>query len=454
MLNDKYGGAHSTANHEAITAFEAAIYAVAAHRPLGEALQRTLKMDDDFVAAHALYGFGNVILARHETVGTARAIFPVAKQKLEKCGGGTPSERALVEALGLAIDGKLQASASRLELHLDVHPCDFLALKISHALRFMSGQSSQMIAVTRRLLPSWSADDAAYGFVLGCHAFGLEETGQFVAAERFGREAHKHECADAWGLHAVSHVMEMSRRTDDGIAWLEETRRDWSACNNFSYHIGWHLALFRLEQRRIDDVLDVYDRDIRPTASDDFRDIANATSILWRLEMEGVPVGHRWDELHALSVSRRSDMTYVFGSLHYLLALVAADNMSGATDLLRELRTISTDATHDQAMVAADVGVPLAETIIAMAHNRPLRADLVRLANKLHAVGGSHAQRDVFLRTLLMAAAEAGDAPSVLVISRMRHAVRSSDRFMSLVAKRLDENRDMRRVASTAHRAS
>ena len=50
-------------------------------------------------------------------------------------------------------------------------------------------------------------------------------------------------------------------------------------------------------------------------------------------------------------------------------------------------------------------------------------------------MGGSHAQRDVFLRTLLMAAASRGDSPAFLAISRIRHNLRSSDRFIVGVEK-------------------
>jgi len=37
--------------------------------------------------------------------------------------------------------------------------------------------------------PTWDARVAGYGFVLGYHAFGLEETDDYAAAERAGREA-------------------------------------------------------------------------------------------------------------------------------------------------------------------------------------------------------------------------------------------------------------------------
>lgn len=437
MLNDKYGGEHSTTSTAAVSSFEGAVYAVAAHRPIGDAIQKALQFDPNLVAAQALLGFGNIILGKIENAAAARSLLSRSVQLLARSDGGTSSERALVEALRLAAGGELKAAALRFDSHLGTQPCDFLALKLSHALRFMSGQASEMLALTSQILGSWSPSDAGYGFVLGCHAFGLEESGQFGAAERFGREAYAHERNDAWGLHAVSHVMEMSRRVEEGSAWLEKTRPDWSGCNNFAYHLGWHLALYRLEQGQIDEVLDVYDKDIRPTNTDDFRDMANATSILWRMEMEGVAVGNRWDELQEVASKRRMDMTYVFGSLHYLLALVASGDAQGANELLEEMRKISVSKSFDQSLVAAEVGVPLAQTIIAVGDRRTSHVDLVKIAAKLPIIGGSHAQRDVFLRTLLIAAAENNDHTSVLAINRIRHSLRSTDRFMSFVENRM-----------------
>lgn len=443
MLIDTFGTAHTTENPAALTAFEGAVHAVAAHRPVGNALQLALEQDDGLVAAHALTGFANVILGRSETLIHAKALLPAAEAALANRDGGTASERALVEALRLAVEGHLQAAATHLESHVRIHPGDFLCIKISHALRFMCGQPCAMLALTRGILSEWSPTDRAYGFVLGCHAFGLEETGLLADAEVAGRAAYFREPTDAWGLHAVSHVMEMERRTGEGIDWLNTSRADWGSCNNFSFHLAWHLALFLLEQGRIDEVLDLYDREIRPAPTDDFRDVANASSLLWRLEREGVPVGGRWLELHEIAVRRSKDTAYVFASLHYLLALVASGDYANAEVLLQQLRTVADSPTSDQARVAADAGVPLAEIIIAMSRGQTPAADLMRAAVRLPSIGGSHAQRDVFLRTLLETAANTGDPGLFSALSRIRHSLRSADRFVIALEKRLGD-----RVAS------
>ena len=437
MLRDTYGATHSTNSAAAVSAFEDAVGRVASHRPIGTALQTALSHDDALAAAHALVGFANVILARSETVANAPVYLAAAQSGLERCGGGSPSERALVEALELCVAGRLRCAAARLDKHLESQPLDFLALKLSHSLRFMSGQGAEMLSLTRRTVPAWTPNHAGYGFVLGCHAFGLEEAGYFSAAEVIGRQAYSHEQSDAWGLHAVSHVMEMSGRTSEGVDWLEAARPNWSQCNNFSFHMSWHLALFLLEQGSVEAVLDVYDREIRPASTDDFRDMANATSMLWRLELEGVAVGARWHELHEIASKRRQDMTYVFGSLHYLLALVASGDRTGSAELFASLKVRAGSATDDQAGVAASVGLPLAEIIMTMADGIVCSSDLVHVAVNLPKIGGSHAQRDVFLRTLLVAARDQSNPAALLEILRIRSSLRSPDRFLHFVDARV-----------------
>lgn len=444
MMLDRFGGAHTTASQLAVRSFERAVGAVGAHRPAGEFLQNALRFDESLISAHALLGFANVILGRSETSVLATSLSASATRVLRERSGGTALEAALVRALSYAAGGHLKAAADVLEAHLIDFPTHFLALKLAHSLRFMSGQPAEMLALTRRLLPHWTAADAGYGFVLGCHAFGLEEMGYFTEAEAYGRDAYRHERSDAWGLHAVSHVMEMSNRTDDGIAWLEASRADWSSCNNFAFHIGWHLALFHLERGDVATVLSVYDRDVRAAPTDDFRDMANAASLLWRLEQEGIDVGERWSELHDIASKRRQDTTYVFGSLHYLLVLVARGDRSGAAELLAALGERAKANADDQSDIAARIGLPLAAVIIGANGPSVSAGAIAETAALLQGIGGSHAQRDVFLRTLLLSASRSGNVETVTALSRVRHYLRSSDRFIRMIDRHCRQSATVR----------
>lgn len=450
MIHDQYGGTHTTTSQLAVSSFERAVVAVGAHRPAGEPLQEALRHDGGLISAHALLGIANVILARSETSLLATNLCAVANRLLIDRGGGTASEQALVGALTFASVGQLKSAADRLELHLAEAPTDFIALKIAHSLRFMSGQPAEMLSLTRRVQSDWTPAEAAYGFVLGCHAFGLEEMGYFGEAEAYGRNAYRHEPLDAWGLHAVSHVMEMSNRTDEGIQWLEASRPDWSSCNNFAFHIGWHLALFHLERGDTPTVLSIYDRDVRASRTDDFRDMANAASLLWRLEQEGIEVGDRWTELRDIAFKRRRDTTYVFGSLHYLLVLVARGDKAGVAELLEALGERAKITGDDQSEIAARIGLPLAAVITGTSGSALAAGELAETAALLQNIGGSHAQRDVFLRTLLLAASKSGNVDGVVALSRVRHHLRSSDRFIRMIDRHCGQAAAVR----TSHRSS
>jgi tetratricopeptide (TPR) repeat protein len=444
MLVDRYQRRHTTTSRAAVAAFETAVQAVAAHRPsAAEALGQALAHDADLVSGWALKGFAALILGRAELLAPAREAHARAAQALARHGTASDSETVLVRALAVALSNRFKVAADLLEDHLDRHPADLLAVKLSQSLRFMGGDGVGMLAATTRLVPRWSADMDGAGFVLGCHAFALEEVGRYREAEGFGQRALDLEPQDAWGLHAVSHVHEMENRTLDGIECLERTRGVWSGCNNFRFHMAWHLALFHLEEGRADKALALYDAEVRPEPTDDYRDIANAASLLWRLRQEGVEGGHRWGELAEIGRRRARETTVVFATLHNLLSLVGAGDRQGAHAVVEALQARADAKTGDQSEVAAKVGVDLARVIVGVGGVR--RTDLARPARELPRLGGSNAQRDVFMRTLVAMAPETA-APALL---DMRRRLKREDRFAEALRRRMDRPR---RLLERRHR--
>ena len=436
-LVDRFGTTHRSHDHRAVSAFGDAVAAIAAHRPdLAAAIDRALACDPDLVAAQALRGFGGVILARAETVAAARTARDAARTAAGKHDRLTGAEAALLEALDLALEGRLLAAAAILDRQLQHEPQALLLLKLSCALRFMGGDPQGMRRVTTCVLPAWRTDAAGFGFVLGCHAFALEETGDLAAAERAGIEAVEREPTDAWGLHAVAHVHEMTGRTADGIAWLDRTRPQWTGCNNFAFHLAWHLALFHLEQGDYETVLDVYDTEVRAVRTEDFRDIANAVSLLCRLRQYGVAVGDRWQELALVARRRRHDTTLVFATLHQLLALDAVGDRGAAGDVLLALQHIAAAEAGEQGRVAAAVGLPLACVLLSSGDNGQPCLALEEIAVALQQLGGSHAQRDLFLRILLERAAHDDDAAALAGLLALRRAMKRDDCFADRLTTR------------------
>ncbi len=437
MPVDRFHGQHTTESPEAVAAFEEAVEAVAAHRPVGDTLSRALEADPNMIAAHVLSTFGAILLGRAETISLAAETHKKLKGAVQNQRHLTAGEQALVESLDCAVAGYWRRAAKRLELHLETAPEDFLAAKIAHALRFLLGDREAMVRLTGNLVTRAPESGAGYGFLLGCHAFCLEETGSYAEAEACGRKAVAKEPADSWGLHAVSHVFEMTGRAEEGREWLSASRPTWSRCNNFSFHMAWHLALYHLETGDHETVLTLYDEEIRPQQTDDFRDMSNAVSMLWRLEQEGVNVGDRWQPLYEIAYRRRKDTTYIFGSLHYLLALIASGDLRGAEELIDALRERKGEDS-DQARVARYIGWRVAQALLRMpGHCAKSGLCLAEMAKRLPVIGGSHAQRDVFIRSLMAVAMRSQDYPSLRAITSLRHELRQEDRFDRTIAARM-----------------
>lgn len=428
MQRDAFDLTTSTDNAEATRAFEDAVYGLATHRPnTGAALQATLRADPHHVSGHALKGFANLVLARSELAMTAQQALADARVALKKRDGGTLDERILVDALDEAVRGSFTGAINTLDAGFAERPATFLPFKLSHALCFMLGDGEGMLAASSRATNMLEPTNRAAGFILGCYAFSLEEKGSYDAALDAGYRAVTLQPDDSWGLHAVSHVFEMRGQTAAGIDWLEKSRGEWTRCNNFSFHMAWHLALLHLERGDHERVLELYDDEIRPQPTDDFRDMANAISLLWRLNSMGVHVGSRWQDLATIARARCQDTTLIFAALHNLAALVAVADHDGVAELVNAIEAKAAGA-GDQARVAAEIGVPLARMLSGLGAPAD-RQMLDRMMINLPKVGGSNAQRDFFVLALAQAAGNRGDSAGVSHIGHVRRHLKAEDRL-------------------------
>jgi tetratricopeptide (TPR) repeat protein len=282
-----------------------------------------------------------------------------------------------------------------------------------------------------QVLHAWDDGVPAHGFVLGMQAFALEETGAYDAAERIGRAAVERNPADVWATHAVAHVMEMTGRTADGAAWLDGLAANWAEINNFTYHVWWHRALFALERGEFDAALALYDREVRPESTRDFRDVTNATVLLWRFDQEGIDTGDRWVELAGHSAERAGEHVLAFADVHYMMALASVDDRAPARELARTADAYAARDDETQAGVMRASGGPICQAILAYREGDYGRAVdvLFPVRDVIRYIGGSHAQRDVFHQMLIEAAIRAGRAPLARALLSERLQQRPASRL-------------------------
>ncbi len=386
----------------------------------GPDLNAVLQTAPDFALGQAVRGLSCLLLAKPEMVATAQDAHAAARAGAP----ATQREIAFVSALGDWLQGNPSHAAARLQRVLDAGPRDALAMKMVQAIHFIMGRPAAMRASVEGVLGAWD-DHPARGYLLGCHAFTLEETGEYARAERVGRAGVALAPDDAWGLHAVAHVYDMTGRARAGLNWLTGRDGSWAHCNNFRYHVWWHRALMHLDLGEHDIALAQYDAEIRADKTDDYRDISNAASLLSRLELEGIDVGQRWAELAALADARSGDGCLAFADLHYMLALCGGARDAAAVTMIARMRA-SRGGQGELQRVIAHPGLHVAQGLHAFANGQYASAwgHLRAGRSDLQSIGGSHAQRDVFDRITIEAALRSGELEAATRLLRDRQARR------------------------------
>ena len=440
MRHDQFGYEISVSSPAALAAWDKMVLAFLAHAAATpEHLGRVLSESPEFAMAHATKGLFCLMLGRSEMNETAQDAYKAALACARE-GNPTPREMGYVRGLGAWLDDHLSETLREMEAVLTRWPEDALAMKISHATRFILGDRHGMRASVEALLPAYDAQNPARGYLFGCHAFSLEETGEYARAETAGRMGLSLSPDDAWGLHAVAHVFDMTCNARAGLGWLEGREGAWSHCNNFRYHVWWHKALMHLDQGEIDAVFALYDTEVRQDRTDDFRDISNGTSLLMRLELEGHDVGDRWEELADISERRAEDACLIFADLHYMLALVGDNRETAIKRMMARLQRDAKQTNAGELMARmANPGLSAATGLEAFGEGDYKTAflNLGRARRSMQLVGGSHAQRDVFERLTIDCAIRAGFLDEAETILEERAAQRAG-RLDSYASTRLD----------------
>lgn len=446
MYQDVFGQDTTINSRDALEAWNKTLLAFMAHGAstpthLGE----TLTLDPNFALGHAVKGMFYLLLGRRELGEIAREALGLA-EAATLANNISAREQSFVKALKAFYEGGMTDAIQHLEDVLAVHPADTLAMKLSHAIRFVLGDGKGMRQSVEAVMGAYGPDHAGRGYLMGCHAFTLEETGEYGRAETVGRMGLSVNPDDAWGLHAVAHVYDMTGNAKGGLEWLDGREAAWSHCNNFRYHVWWHKALMHLDLGQNDLVLALYDSEIRADKTDDYRDISNATSLLSRLELNGVNVGDRWEELADISANRTEDGCLIFADLHYLLALIGGSRKQAISKLMGRMHRDAKSGHIEMDKLMAVPGLSAAAGLEAFgeADFKTAFLNLARARRSMQNAGGSHAQRDVFERLTIDAGIRAGflDEAEVILKDRMRKRAGAEDGYASARFSLISQGRD------------
>jgi tetratricopeptide (TPR) repeat protein len=387
------------------------------------------------VMAHALKAYLHLLGTEPLALPVARACLAAADQAT------TERERGHVEAVRLLTEGRWRAAGRVLEDVSIAYPCDALALQAGHQIDFFRGDSRMLRDRIARALPAWSKSIPGYHALLGMHAFGLEEMGDYAQAEKHGRQAVELERRDTWAWHAVAHVHEMRNEPREGLAWMRGDTDAWAKDSFFAVHNWWHQAVYHLELGATDEALQLFDGPVFGARSSIVLELIDASALLWRLMLRGVDVGSRFEAVAANWAPLAAAGNYAFNDLHAMIAFVGAGRAKEQQAVLDTQRAVlAGDLTiaADNLEFTRDVGHPATRAIQAFGQGR--YAECVELLRPIrhvaHRFGGSHAQRDLLDQTLIEASHRAGFEALTTALVRERVALRPHTPLAALLDQR------------------
>jgi hypothetical protein len=397
-------------------------------------IDEALAMSPGFVIAH-------VVKAYLHLLGTEPGALAVARECCQAAARlpGDARERSHVAAIHRLVYGRWHEAAAVLEDLSIEHSRDVLALQAGHQIDFFTGNARMLRDRIARALPAWDPTMPGYHAVLGMHAFGLEETGDYRRAEAEGRKGVELEPRDGWAQHAVAHVMEMQCRQRDGITWMRANAEAWSKDSFFSVHNWWHLALYHLDVGETDAVLGLFDGPIFGNRSTVVLDMIDASSLLWRLFLRGIEVGDRWNAVADNWEPLATAGNYAFNDVHAMMAFVGASRIHASEAMLAS-QVEAMARADDNATFTREVGHPLAKAIQGFGQGD--YATTVRLLrpirNIAHRFGGSHAQRDVIDLTLIEAAFRSGQTMLAAALAAERIDAKPASPLARLFVQRAE----------------
>ncbi|HEU5072952.1 MAG TPA: hypothetical protein VFU02_02240, partial [Polyangiaceae bacterium] len=165
------------------------------------AIERALAEEPDFLMGHAFRAGLFVVSSEKRALGPLGEAVARAKELVAR-GVGTDRERAHVAAADAWFRGAFDSACVAYNRIALEHPRDALAVQLAHLCNFYLGRTTWLRDHAAAVVPHYGADDFSTSYVLGMHAFGLEENQQFGRAEQTAARALELNRRDPWAVHA------------------------------------------------------------------------------------------------------------------------------------------------------------------------------------------------------------------------------------------------------------
>jgi tetratricopeptide (TPR) repeat protein len=391
-----------------------------------ELLDRATAADPDFALAH---------IARARLL-QLRACIPEAKEAAARahslCDRVTPRERHHIQAIALAINGAATEALAMVRAHASEYPRDALPLSLALGVFGLLGFSGRrdhheaQLALLEEMAPHWDDD----WWFLGYLGWAYIETGEVARGTRLVEQSLAGNPRNAHAAHQRVHGFFEQGDAVGGAKFLEAWLPGYDRAGHLHCHLSWHSALFELARGNSERARTIYLDNIRPSVAQaaPMLVLADAASFLWRWGFYEVspPLDDEWTEVAAHAQRHFPRASLTFADIHAALAEAATGDEDGLQRRIAGLQGLAGDGR----LPPGETAPALAAGAAALARGdnaeaaRVLEAALVELPR----IGGSHAQREVFEDSLIVAYLRSGQLAKAAQMLRSRLDRRPSAR--------------------------
>ena len=389
-------------------------------------LERAIGADPDFALVH---------IARARLL-QLRARIPEARDAAARakslCHRVTPRERRHIETIALVVSGAASEALTMVRAHAAEYPRDALPLSLALGVFGLLGFSGrrdhhkEQRVLLEELAPHWPED----WWFLGYLGWAQIETGAVAAGTRLVERSLALNPRNAHAAHQRAHGFFEAGDVEGGAAFVGDWLPDYERAGQLHCHLSWHLALFELARGNTERAMAVYRDAIRPTQalSAPMLSLADSASFLWRWRIygENPPLDGEWAEVAAHTRRHFPRASLAFADVHAALAEASTGDQRSVLQRIAGLREL----IAAEQLPPGEVVPSLCAACAALARDDPEEAARVLEAAlpDLPRIGGSHAQRELFEDTLIVALMRSGRPDNAAAVLCARLARRPSQR--------------------------
>ena len=406
MHQDRFGQPMTTDSARAAELYDEAIDLLFALQPgSGALIDEALTLDPDFALAYCAKARS---LA---TVGDTREARRYAALGRDLAARLSAREVRYAEIVDLALRGESRQALRAVREHAAAYPRDAVPLSFALGVYGLLGfggfndfhvQQAELLASVAH---AWGED----WWFLAAFGWALVEAGRAEAGIPMLDRALELNPDNANAVHGRVHGYYEAGAAAEGEALIDAWLPNYDRTAVLHGHLSWHRALFALQRGHAERAIAIYRDSVRPVASRAlpmFTTI-DAASFITRATIAGHPLdtGER-REVAAFARKHFPEQGVPFVNAHLAMAYASVRDSDALSGLERAVAILIAKGAQTSGPVVSLVCGAIAA--YGQSHYEAAAERMLEAMPDLERLGGSHAQRDVFIDLLISATLHAG----------------------------------------------